>query len=84
MPVEKAMLQDLALIRLDEAKALLKCNFPSGAFHLAGIALELAIKACIATRFDRHVVPEKALINAFYSHDLKKLLETAGLLPDLG
>jgi hypothetical protein len=68
---------------LDEAKALLKCNFPSGAFHLAGIALELAIKACLATRFDRHVIPDKKFVTDIYTHDLKELIKTAGLSPDL-
>ncbi len=83
MPVEKSKLQQLALIRLDEAKALLERDRPSGAFHLAGLALEVAIKACIATRFDRHVIPDKKFVNAIYDHDLRNLMELASLLPDL-
>src|SRR5271168_3647630 len=83
MPVKKAELQELALVRLREAEALLASNLPSGAFHLGGLALELALKACIATLFDRHVIPDKRFVTDIYSHDLRGLIKTAGLLPNL-
>ena len=41
-------LQQPALTRLAEAKALLAAGFPAGAYYLAGYAVECALKACIA------------------------------------
>ncbi len=83
MPIEKGKLQEFAIIRRDEAQALLERSLPSGAFHLAGLAIELAIKACIAKRFEQHVIPDREFINKIYSHDLQKLLELASLDTDL-
>jgi len=41
-------LQDLAIVRLKEAKALLDQGFHDGAYYLCGYAVECALKACIA------------------------------------
>jgi hypothetical protein len=39
MPIKKADLQELAVVRLREAETLLASSLPSSAFHLGGIAL---------------------------------------------
>jgi hypothetical protein len=48
--VNRTDLQELADIRIEEAAALLALTppKPDGAYYLAGYAVELALKACIA------------------------------------
>lgn len=76
-------LKALSQLRLDEAKALLAVSANSGAYYLAGYAIECGLKACIATAFHAHVIPDKKLVGEIYTHDLAKLVRLAGLEPDL-
>jgi len=71
--------QQLAELRLKEARALLAAELPDGAYYLAGYAVECALKASIAKRTQLHDFPDKKLVNDSHSHDLGKLLELAGL-----
>jgi HEPN domain-containing protein len=71
--------QQLAELRLKEAKALLAADFPDGAYYLAGYSVECALKACIAKRTREHDFPEKKLVIDSHTHDLGKLLDLAGL-----
>jgi HEPN domain-containing protein len=75
--------QEIAEIRLREAKALLASGFPEGAYYLAGYAVECALKSCIAKRTREHDFPDKKLVNDSHSHDLAKLLQLAELKIDL-
>jgi hypothetical protein len=72
-------LQRLANARIVEAKALLVAGHYSGAYHLAGLAVECALKACIAKRTKAHTFPDKNLAAESYSHDLTKLRRLADL-----
>ena len=54
-------LQALSAVRLNEAKALLKADFPSGAWYLAGYAVECGLKACIAKQVQRYDFPDRDL-----------------------
>lgn len=56
---------------------------PSGAYYLAGYAIECALKAVIAKRFRADEIPDKALVNEIYKHDLSKLLSLADLEAEL-
>lgn len=40
--------QDLAMVRVREAEMLLAAGLFDGAYYLAGLAVECALKACIA------------------------------------
>jgi HEPN domain-containing protein len=71
--------QQLAELRLKEAKALLAAGFPEGAYYLAGYAIESGLKACIAKRTQQYDFPDKKLVNDSHTHDLGKLLDLAGL-----
>jgi hypothetical protein len=51
----------------------------AGAYYLVGYAVECALKACIAKQFTIHTVPDRRLVQDFYSHDLEKLLSLAQL-----
>ncbi len=69
----------IAYLRLDEAQILLASKNFSGAYYLAGYAVECALKSCIAKMTQAHDFPEKTRVNDSYSHDLVKLLKTASL-----
>ena len=77
----KIDLEKLAVLRLDDAIFLQKASRCSSAYYLAGYSLELAIKACIAKLVQTNVIPDKAFVNAIYSHRLDNLLSVAGLKP---
>jgi len=75
-------LEKLAQVRLEDALFLLQANRPSSAYYLAGYAVELALKSCIAKLIQPNTIPDKAFINAIYVHKLDNLLSTAGLRPE--
>lgn len=71
-------------MRLTEARLLLRWNHGCGAYYLTGLAVECAIKACIAKQMQRHEFPNKAHAQKCYDHDLHKLIGVAGLDTMLG
>jgi HEPN domain-containing protein len=72
----------LAEEKLADAKHLLADGRWANAYYLAGYAVELALKACIAKTFKAETIPDKALVNATYSHDFDNLVGTAKLTAD--
>jgi HEPN domain-containing protein len=76
--IGKADLETLAGVRLEDAKQLFASGQYSGAYYLSGYAIELAIKASIAKVFKANSIPDKAFVNAIYSHNLKDLLSLGG------
>jgi hypothetical protein len=83
MANERAVFQQLAQLRLDEAKILLRDCQPSGAYYLGGYSIECALKAIIAKQFRGDEIPDKALVNRVYTHDLSDLIRLAGLEAEL-
>jgi HEPN domain-containing protein len=81
--VAKADLQKQAAEKLSDAGILLKAGSWANAYYLAGYAVELALKACIAKSFKSETIPDKDLVNATYTHKFRNLAATAGLSPDL-
>ncbi len=75
--------QELAALRLKEARILLRNNCWEGAYYLAGYAAECAIKACIAKQTARHDFPDKDRVNASYTHKLEALLKLTDLVKPL-
>lgn len=71
--------QDLARQRLREARRLLGARMAGGAYHLAGHAVECALKACIAKSTRRHDFPDLSRVRDTHSHDLSRLLDLANL-----
>lgn len=70
----------MAELRADEAGALVRSGHERGAYYLGGIAIECALKACIAKKTRRHEFPpERKYIERVYSHELTELLNIAGL-----
>ena len=72
--------QKLALVRLSEAKLLLRHRKYDGAYYLAGYAVECALKACLAKRTKKYEFPpEPAAIRNYYTHSYHDLLKVAEL-----
>ena len=71
--------QKLATERIVDAKALLAAKRWAGAYYLAGYAVECGLKACAARQFQEHEVPDKTVVNDFYTHRLDKLLGISGI-----
>lgn len=73
-------LKELALIRLKEARVLLKNGNYDGAYYLCGYVVECGLKACIAKQTRRYdFPPDKKAIEQIYQHNLDKLVGAAGL-----
>ena len=81
--MNKTELENLAAIRIKEAKILLTADCYQGAYYLAGYALECTLKACIAKQVKEFDFPDKKLANDSYTHKLANLVITAGLKPNL-
>lgn len=82
--MNRADFQQLAALRLDEARSLLAAGQPSGAYYLAGYAVERALKACIArqTRAE-NFPPRPETVRNMYTHDLSRLVRIAELQSEL-
>ena len=72
-------LQELANIRMREARALYRAGEFSGAYYLIGYAVECGLKACIAKKFKRYDFPDKRGVNDAHTHNLKTLCVLAML-----
>jgi HEPN domain-containing protein len=73
-------LQQLAEERVRDAETLLKAGQWSGAYYLAGYAVECGLKACIAKLIQQHDFPDKELAQRCYTHKIETLVEVAGLV----
>lgn len=82
MEVTRADLQRMADEKLADAKILLAASKWSNAYYLAGYAVELGLKACVAKLFKADAIPDKKLVEQTYKHDLRELVGTANLGPD--
>ncbi len=70
-------LQKLSNTRIREARILFSAGEHSGAYYLAGYAVECALKACIAKSVRRFDFPDKDRAQRSYSHDLRELARLA-------
>ncbi len=78
--MNRAMFQRIAGLRFREAESLLGAGFPSGAYYLAGYAVECALKACIAKRVRRYDFPDRDFVKESYTHNFEILFRTAELV----
>ena len=73
---------DMRLIadeRADEARALLAASHYSGAYYLAGYAVECALKAVITKDLSEWTMPDWRALQSAHIHDLQRLATLAGL-----
>lgn len=76
-------LQAYADAKLDDAVILLNNRRYANAYYLAGYAVELGLKACIARHIVGETIPDKAFITKIFDHNLSTLTGLAGLKPEL-
>ena len=77
--LRRSDLQSVAEMKLRDAILLLQHNRFSNAYYLAGYAVEIGLKACIARSIFSETIPDKSFINAIYNHNLRQLVGVAGL-----
>jgi len=76
-------LQKLSNMRIREAKVLFAAGEYSGAYYLAGYAIECALKACFAKGVKRYDFPAKGSADKVFTHDLATLVKHADLSAEL-
>ena len=65
----------LADSRLEEAGVLLEKEFWTGAYYMAGLAVECALKAYLVRGVQQYDFPDKNFINRAYTHKLRDLAQ---------
>jgi HEPN domain-containing protein len=81
--MNRGAFQEIAEIRLHDAKVLLDNACFDGAYYLSGYVVECALKACIAKKTREFDFPDKQITNKIYTHDLGQLLNVVGInIPD--
>jgi hypothetical protein len=77
--MDRSDLQILAEARVEDAESLLRASRWAAAYYLLGYAVECGLKACAAKQFREHEVPDRTVVNDFYTHRLDKLLNISGV-----
>lgn len=72
-------LQRLAQVKFDDAQLLSAHGRFGNSYYLAGYAVELGLKACVAKQIREHQIPDKSLIKNVYTHEFQTLVGLAGL-----
>jgi hypothetical protein len=79
MALTRLDLQNLADRQIIDAKVLIDGGRYDAGYYVAGYSVECGLKACVANLWKTEVFPEKAFVPAVYIHDLRKLIDLAGL-----
>jgi HEPN domain-containing protein len=80
--MNRSDLQKLSDARIREAKTLYEAGEYSGAYYLAGYAVECALKARIAKATQLHDFPDKDRASKSFSHRLPDLMRVAKIYDD--
>jgi hypothetical protein len=70
----------LAGSRLEESRILLQSSLWTGAYYMTGLAIECALKSCLANAVKEHDFPDKQFVNSMYVHNLESLFKLNGAL----
>jgi HEPN domain-containing protein len=81
--MNRADLQKLSNARIREAQILFAAGEYSGAYYLAGYAVECALKACFAKSVQRYDFPDKNRAGKIFIHKLGELARLANVDADL-
>ncbi|HKI25936.1 MAG TPA: hypothetical protein VKA07_06395 [Candidatus Sulfotelmatobacter sp.] len=80
MAATRREFQQLAKMRLRDARILMREGNAEAAYYLTGFAVECAVKACIAKNTERYdFPPDPNAIRDIYTHKLGKLIAAAKL-----
>jgi len=77
--MNRTELQLVAETRVEDARVLLSAQRWAAAYYLLGYAVECGLKACAARQFREDEVPDRTVVNDFYTHRLDKLLGISGV-----
>lgn len=77
--MNRSDLQKLSNTRIREAKILCAAGEYSGAYYLAGYAVECALKACFAKGVQKYDFPDKSRAPKVFVHKLPELVSLARL-----
>ena len=83
MPIARLNRDKLRILcdaRIQEARVLLERDLWTGAYYLTGLAVECALKSCLAGAVREHDYPDKEFVNQMYVHNLEKLFRLNGAL----
>lgn len=83
MAMSRTDLQKLSQVKFDDAMLLLDNKRYCNAYYLAGYAVELGLKACVARQIRQEEIPDKRLIQKVFTHEFDKLIGLAGLRSEL-
>ena len=78
--VNRDKLRKLCDSRLQEAKVLLDNKLWTGAYYLTGLAVECALKSCLAGTVQQYDFPDRKFVLQMYVHDLEQLFRLNGAL----
>ncbi len=67
---------------MEESRILLANNLWTGSYYMEGLAIECALKSCLAGAVKEHDFPDKDFVLAMYVHNLEKLFKLNGALWD--
>lgn len=81
--MNRSDLQKLSKTRIREAKLLFASGEYSGAYYLAGYAVECALKACFAKGVQKYDFPDKSRATKVFVHKIPELVALARLGNDL-
>ncbi|MFO1099102.1 MAG: hypothetical protein U1E81_12765 [Xanthobacteraceae bacterium] len=81
--MKRTDLRAMAQAKVDDANILLNSGRFSNAYYLAGYAIEIGLKACIAAQVSAETIPDKDFIKKIHSHVFPELVGLAGLAADL-
>ena len=78
--MNRSDLQQLADLRLEDARILFRAGRYAAAYYLCGYAVECGLKACIARQINQYEYPPYATHSRdLFTHDLKALVKLAQL-----
>ena len=79
--MNRVELQQLSDERIADARALLAAGQWSGAYYIAGYALECALKSCVLTYIDQTgiIFEDKKYAQNCWTHDIEDLVRHANL-----
>lgn len=81
--MKRGDLQALAQAKLNDAALLLQHKRFSNSYYLAGYAVEIGLKACIAVHVSAETIPDKGFLNKILKHEFPVLIGLAGLAKPL-
>ena len=79
--LDRKSFQELASVRLSDARLLLAQGRFAAAFYLAGYVVECSLKAGIARGTEEFEFPDRKRVQESYSHDLEQLLGLMTQIP---